>query len=351
MSERSVMAKTNTAIGGSAAALVSTAEILKSLGDFLAEHASKGVSARITYGNLLEELLVRFEFMPSGAQLMEIIQSFNRRQESGHATLPLGTAGTAAEAVVTFRNKVAKGYRSRLPLESLSPDMSERVASLFDSIIKELKTTIELTFNAEIEAAKSEHEKALSTCISNGQSVEDGLRFRVDALTLQLGESEALRESCERRVAESLASLESIQIRYQESFSKELVASATIQALGKRIDAMEIELAKVKLSEAEERRARLLDLDHIRQMELKLQRQALDCVGKEKELQMAVSRLSGEQERVKELSTQCIRTQALYESSQITLNRVTATMSGLTEQRKTKLVSSKKSRFIRKVGL
>lgn len=329
------MAKISTQNGAGPTPVPSMAEILANLGEFLAVQASHGVSARIAYGNLLEELLVRFELMANGAQLMEIFQAFNRSRDAGHATLPLGTAGTAAESAANFRNKVAKGYRSRLPLDSVSLDMGERVASMFDAIVQELRASIEISTRSQIDSLNQAHVAALAASVAECDLVAQGLRAQRESLSLQLEEadsllkaSEAARETAAKRSNDLLASLDALQTRFQAVSSREAVARANIEVLEKRLATIDDELAKVKLSEADERRVRLLGLDRNRQLELQLQKLQLGQESSASRVGELESQLKKEESRNEGLAAQLAAAQLRCDTAQRSLSEATAAFGG-----------------------
>ncbi|ABD72031.1 hypothetical protein Rfer_4345 (plasmid) [Rhodoferax ferrireducens T118] len=253
-------------------------DALAELSGVLARLADSGTTARLAYAEILEELLVRYEETPNGAQLMEFVGAFNRKRESTCARLPLGTAGTAAEAVATFRNKVAKGYRTRLPLSTVSPDLAQRVAAMFDEIVGELRAALSQSAIKEMAIVQAAHQQELERIQSLARKEVELLEADQAALSSRLGAANdnvahltlALEQKNDR-IGELAQSLDSVQSRLQQSASKEAVAVTRGSLMEEKLRALEVTNARLTAAESDERKKRLLTLDENRQMGLALE--------------------------------------------------------------------------------
>jgi chromosome segregation ATPase len=299
----------------------------------LARLADCGMTARVAYSEILEELLVRYEEIPNGAQLAEFVSSFNRSRGLSNAKLALGTAGTAAEAVAVFRNKVAKGYRSRLTLESLSGDMTQRVASMFDQIVGEIRGTVAESTRKEVESLHAAHQQELLSLKSETAQQAEVSRSQREDLCQQLDDAIEASNAMvgasaqkDGRIVDLVNALDSLQTRFQLSASKEAVVREKCNHLESRVAELELTNGALVISEHEERKHRLLTLDANRQMALaleseKLQRAALDTRYNDQSERLQTELRRGEQlnHQISDLQIQREDLKAALAASQVRL--------------------------------
>lgn len=250
---------------------------LTELSNVLAELADSGATAKIVYATLLEELLVRFEQTPNGSQLADLVASFNRDRATGLSRLPLGTAGTAAEAVSIFRNKLAKGYRTRLPLNEVSPDLAHRVGGLFDEIVLELRDVLSEKSTADLAQARALHQQQMAEMVGAHEVDAQRWRDQSQELSQQLEDAIAsetrMHQVCaqkDERIADLVRQLDSTQLRCQGAISNEAVAREKVSYLTEKVVGLEKANASLTTAEATERKSRLLTLDSNRQIALEL---------------------------------------------------------------------------------
>lgn len=249
--------------------------VLRELGPMLGQHSSAGTAARLVCAEVLEELLVRFEYLANGAQVIEVLNAFNKSRPIEMAKLPLGTAGTANEAVAAFRSKLARGYRTRLTLESLPNDMTQKVAVTIDQIVADLRQSVAKSYQESFESARSAHASELSEKTKEWETRNNALRSEIDSLQIQEAESaqlisslQAQVEEAKTRLRESTSSLDSLQSRFQLVSGRETAGRVRVEALEKRKAELDAEVLRLQTDAAENRRDYLLLIDKLHQLEL-----------------------------------------------------------------------------------